>query len=180
MKQPGRTLLFILVGELLILLNWQFPVIRLSALWANDLCVYQMFLAPVVLIYVLAKHKEMLTTRRFLRPTVIVAGTIISALSFFLAGMILLGSFQWGIDTMIVQCEAIELFPHSSVHAYRYAGNLAPNRQYIVRQEMTLLPGVLLVRELEHGVLDSNAKIFCEGLRERVIGRADLKPYVYF
>ncbi|MBK7142785.1 MAG: hypothetical protein IPH75_11975 [bacterium] len=180
MKRPGRTLLFILVGELLILLNWQFPVIRFSVQWANDLCLLQTLLAPAVLIYILAKHKEMLTNFRFLRPTVMVAGTIIAALSFVLAGMILLGGLLLGSETMDKQCEAMEVFAHSSVKAYRFSSNLPPPRRYMVRQEMTLIPGILLVRELEHGVLDSNAETFCEDLRERMSGRTDLKPYVYF
>ncbi len=180
MNSPGQTILIILVGELLLLFNWQFPVIRLSVQWANDLCLYQILLVPAVFIYILAKHKEILTIRRFLRATVMFVGTTIAALSFVFAGMILLGYLQWGTDTMIVQCEGMEIFPHSSVKAYRFRSSFAPNRQYMVRQEMTLIPGILLVRELEHGVLDRNAEIFCEGLRKEVSGRTDLKPYVYF
>lgn len=180
MKHPGRTILLILAVEGLIVLNWQFPVVRFSIQWLNDLFLLQVLLAPAFVMLIVARNKQLFNHRRNTRSILMVGGAVTAALSFILLGILLLGGLILGSESLLDRCPSIALSSHSSVRIYRSASNGTPSQDYLVRQEMTLLSGILLVREIERGVKRQDANTFCDSLRAEIIERYDLKPYVYF
>ena len=173
MRKPGIIIAAIVLVETFLFLNFLFPTIRFSARWADDLTVMAFFLAPTIIVLVGVSCRP-----RFLEGIAVVTYGSVAVIA-LLAGIIWIqldGLFMFGND---MECPAYPAFPHSSIHAFTLPGWGPVPEGFVIRQEMTIVPGVLLVKDVERGELRDTATL-CDDVKAAIAKRNDLKPYVYF
>jgi hypothetical protein len=155
-----RCYIGLLIAYIGILVNWRAEVMRFESPAVNYVVMLIGLAVPIALVPLAFGFKGW--GRK-------IVGAIFPLLLIPLS--LLLGMFSWimladisntGIDSSFERLECIQL-PHSRVTVYRTNGGATTDFGVALRHEMTLLPGVLLVRRIESLYPAYEAKVTTSG-----------------
>lgn len=177
MNRPGIVFLAVLVVEVLLYLNYSHPTFRFSVTWANGMTEVLFFVLPVVILIIWIRsrlRKSTLTVGGFFATTAV---ALLTASWLFLGVLYITMSGKYTFKDYL-ECVDQPVSAHTVFHAFAFPGWGPVREGYVLRHEMTILPGVRLVKEIERGYL-GNESTFCEDMKTAIAKRTDLKPYVY-
>lgn len=150
-KVPAIILILGALSLLLLCINWQFPVIRLVSPIANDL----FFLLSIPLILLSQLVMCLFMKRRTLQ---ISGGLFFAVLLSLYSCVILLSLIAGGPFTSFELMDSAQM-QKTRVTAYRVNAGTTTDYSVVVRQEMSIFPGLLLVKNLHSGYREYDAKL---------------------
>lgn len=171
---------FLLVSVYIIfLLNFIPTFIRFSSPLLNECAEIICLLIPFILLFHGFRFK--LKDLKIVNGVFLIIPILISILSLFFESFVLVDIVKTGTDPSFEKIKTLEL-SKSSVNVYRTDGGATTDFGIIVRQEMKVLPGILIVKQFynEYHKYDIElARIGGDSLR--LEGKVVvLKKYVYY